>query len=138
MLSLILAILGIIVGFFVLEIGFILEIVAFFIAKKQMKSKEKYSNYAYYISLIVGILQLIIWVAATAYTLITVNNIIDEGNKELDKINKKYETILEYHEKCEDKYDSYEEYNTCADIVDDCFDKYEDIDKAKQCVGNLE
>jgi len=144
MLALILALLGIIIGFFTLELGFIFEFIAFFIARKEMKNKEKYSKSAYYISLIVGILQFIVWIAVMAYTFIYINKVIDDGNNKLNEINTYHETKLEitseYYLKCSDKYDKYEDYDNCINKINECFDTYntyEQLEQAKQCVYNL-
>lgn len=146
MLVLILALLGIVAGFFVIELGIILEVIVVFIARKQMKNKVKYANYAYYISLIVGIVQLILWVAEIAYAVIAVNNITKEAKEEIDEINKKYEVILEYKNICSEKidindYNSFDEYDKaydeCNDIIDECFDKYENLDEAKKCADKI-
>lgn len=146
MLSLVLAILGIVVGFFILELGIIFEVIAFVIAMKQKKNKEKYSNYAYYISLIVSILQLVVWVASMAYTFVNVSNITDKTKEEIDAINKKYDTIKEYSDICSEKinindYNSFEEwdkdFNKCNDIIDECFDTYDQLDEAKKCADKI-
>ena len=146
MLSLVLAILGIGIGFFILEVGIIFEIIAFFIAIKQKKKQKKYANYAFYISLIVGALQIIVCVIYMAYTLIFITDINDKAKEKLNEINKKYEAIEEYSNICSsniniNNYDSYEEYNTalnqCYDIVDECFDKNDKLDDAKKCADKI-
>lgn len=146
MLSLILAILGLVLGFFMLELGIILEVITFFIAINQRKKKEKYSNYAYYISLIVGILQVVVWVIGTAYAFIAVHNITSKADEELDAIRKRAEVLSSYSEICSEKidinnYNSYEDYNKayneCTGIIDACFDENDDLDDAKKCADKI-
>ena len=146
MLALILALLGIIVGFFILEVGFILEIVAIFVARNQMKKNEKYAKSAYYISLIAAVLQLIVWVVVMAYTIITVTDILDKGKKEWEETKNRLDVKHEYEEICHDEinienYSSFEEYdkehNKCINDVDACFETYDDLDKAKKCADDI-
>ena len=136
MLALVLSLLGIVAGFFVIELGIIVELIAFFVAKKKRKNKEKYSNSAYYISLIVGLIQLIFWVVS----LISISNIIKDTQDKVNDINNKYESRLDasnkYIEECGKKYDKYEDYNECINKVDECFEKNEQLDEAKKCVNN--
>ena len=137
MLALILALLGIIVGFFILEVGFILEIVAIFVARNQMKKNEKYAKSAYYISLIAAVLQLIIFVVSIVLAITNTTNIVNNANDEVNDIKNRHETVMEYIDKCNDKYNNPTDYNKCSDAVDACFETYDDLDKAKKCADDI-
>lgn len=91
MLSLILAIIGILL-FFVSDIlGLIITIIAFVLAKSGMKKNEKYTKEAYNISKVAIIIQTILIIVLFIYSLVTVSNIIEDANGKIDEINNNYQ-----------------------------------------------
>lgn len=90
MVSLILTILGILAFLFNSYIGFILTIIGLFLAKSGKKKNEKYTKEAYTIALTAAIIESIVLIIITVYTIINVSNIIEDTNDKLEKINENY------------------------------------------------